>query len=112
MVIWLAVTIDDLKAVLYLDGDDEDALLQSYIDAANQFVIGAVGDEVPAFWDDNKVTMLHNLAVKSLAASYYQYRLNLSDAQVYQIDMTVNSILGQLRGRYASAKEDRDEASD
>lgn len=107
----MAVTIDDLKAVLYLDGNDEDALLQSYIDAANQFIIGAVGDKVPAFWDDSKVTALHDLAVKSLAASYYQYRLSLSDVQVYQIDMTVNSILGQLRGRYAQAKEVQDEAS-
>lgn len=108
----MAVTIDDLKAVLYLDGNDEDALLQSYIDAADQFVIGAVGDEVPAFWDDSKVIMLHDLAVKSLAATYYQYRLSMSDTQTYQIDMTVNSILGQLRGRYASAKEAQDEASD
>ncbi|MEK1388739.1 phage gp6-like head-tail connector protein [Limosilactobacillus fermentum] len=108
----MAVTIDDLKAVLYLDGDDEDALLQSYIDAADQFIIGAVGDEVPAFWDDSKVIMLHDLAVKSLAATYYQYRLSMSDTQTYQIDMTVNSILGQLRGRYASAKEAQDEASD
>lgn len=108
----MAVTIDDLKAVLYLDGNDDDALLQSYIDAADQFIIGAVGDEVPAFWNDSKVTMLHDLAVKSLAASYYQYRLSLSDVQVYQIDMTANSILGQLRGRYASAKEAQDEASD
>ncbi|MCT3436756.1 phage gp6-like head-tail connector protein [Limosilactobacillus fermentum] len=108
----MAVTIDDLKAVLYLDGDDEDALLQSYINAAGQFIIGAVGDEVPAFWDDSTVIMLHDLAVKSLAATYYQYRLSMSDTQTYQIDMTVNSILGQLRGRYASAKEDQDEASD
>ena len=98
--------------MLYLDGDDEDALLQSYIDAADQFIIGAVGDEVPAFWDDSKVIMLHDLAVKSLAATYYQYRLSMSDTQTYQIDMTVNSILGQLRGRYASAKEAQDEASD
>lgn len=108
----MAVTIDDLKAVLYLDGNDEDALLQSYIDAADQFVIGAVGDEMPAFWNDSKVAVLHDLAVKSLAASYYQYRLNLSDVQVYQIDMTVNSILGQLRGRYAQAKEAQDETGD
>lgn len=108
----MAVTIDDLKAVLYLDGDDEDALLQSYIGAADQFVIGAVGDEVPAFWNDSKVTALHDLAVKSLAATYYQYRLSMADTQTYQIDMTLNSILGQLRGRYASAKEAQDEASD
>lgn len=108
----MAVTIDDLKAVLYLDGDDEDALLQSYINAADQFIIGAVGDEVPAFWDDSTVIMLHDLAVKSLAATYYQYRLSMSDTQTYQIDMTVNSVLGQLRGRYASAKEAQDEASD
>lgn len=109
----MAVTIDDLKAVLYLDGNDEDALLQSYIDAADQFVIGAVGDDVTGFWDDSKVTALHDLAVKSLAATYYQYRLSMADTQTYQIDMTVNSILGQLRGRYASAKEaQQDEASD
>lgn len=108
----MAVTIDDLKAVLYLDGNDEDAMLQSYIDAADQFVIGAVGDDVSGFWDDSKVTVLHDLAVKSLAATYYQYRLSMADTQTYQIDMTVNSILGQLRGRYVYAKEGQDEASD
>lgn len=108
----MAVTIDDLKAVLYLDGNDEDTLLQSYIDAADQFVIGAVGDDVSNFWSDSKTVALYDLAVKSLAATYYQYRLSMADTQVYQIDMTVNSILGQLRGRYAQAKEAQDEASD
>ena len=106
----MAVTIDDLKAALYLDGNDEDALLQSYIDAAEQYVKGAIGDG-NAFYTQSNVSPLFDMAVKSLAATYYQYRLSMSDTQTYEIDLTVNSIIGQLRGRY-DVWEAQDEASD
>ena len=40
----MAVSVDDVKKVLYLDGTDDDVLLQAYIDAAEQYVKGAIGD--------------------------------------------------------------------
>lgn len=96
----MAVSVEDIKGVLYLDGDEDDALIKSYIDAALQFVKGAVGTEHPDFWNDPQVTPLADMATKSLAATYYQYRLSLSDTQTFSVNLTVNSIIGQLRGLY------------
>lgn len=107
----MAVTVDDVKQVLYLDGNADDALIQGYIDAASQFVKGAIGDN-EAFYAQKSVRALYESAVKSLAATYYQYRLSLSDTQTYPIDLTVNSIIGQLRGRYGLEVGDSGETSD
>ena len=95
----MAVAVQDIKDVLYLDGDADNNLIQGYIDAADQFVRDAIGTD-QAFFEKDDVKPLFNSAVKALAATYYQYRLSLSDTQTYPIDMTVNSIIGQLRGKY------------
>ena len=104
------VKVEDVKNILYLDGDGDDAMIQGYIDAADQFVKGAVGDG-ETFWGDDTVVPLYDMAVKSLAATWYQYRLALSDTQTYAIDMTVNSVIGQLRGLYDVKVGDADATS-
>ena len=38
-------TVDQVKNLLYLDGDDDDALITAYVDAAESFVVNAVGDD-------------------------------------------------------------------
>lgn len=98
------VSVDELKSVLYLDGDDEDDLLNSYITAADQFVRNAVG-ATKDFYTELNVAPLYDLATKSLAATYYQNRLALSDTQTYPVDLTVNSVIGQLRGMSNSYEE-------
>lgn len=98
------VSVDDLKGVLYLDGNDEDDLLSAYLTAADQFVKNAVGAD-DKFYDQDSVRPLVDLATKSLAATYYQNRLALSDTQAYPIDLTMNSVVGQLRGLYNSYQE-------
>ena len=105
------VSVDDVKDVLYLDGNADDELIKSYIDTANQFIKSAVGDN-DDFYTKPNVSVLFDSAVKSLAATYYQYRLALSDIQTFPINMTVNSIIGQLRGRYELEVGDDDETSD
>ena len=104
----MAVSVDDVKNVLYLDGDADNGLIQGYLDAAKQFVMGAVGGD-DSFCEQADVQPLFDVAVKSLAATYYQYRLSLSDTQTYPIDLTVNSIIGQLRGMYALKAGEDDE---
>ena len=99
-------TVDQVKNLLYLDGDDDDALITAYVDAAESFVVNAVGDD-EEFWKDPRVASLQDMAVMSLAATYYQNRLALSDTQTFPIDLTVNSIIGQLRGLYAEIVEDK-----
>lgn len=106
--------VQDVKNILYLDGDDDDELLNSYVIAANSFVHNAVGKDTNGFYNDSQVKALVDLAVKSLAATYFQNRLALSDTQTYPIDLTVNSVIGQLRGirNTFEEKSDSNEATD
>lgn len=105
------ILLNQVKGLLYLDGSADDDLLKGYIAAADQFIKSAVGDNEEFYQKDN-VKPLFESAVKALAATYYQYRLALSDTQTFPINLTVNSIIGQLRGRYDLEVGDNDETSD
>lgn len=95
-----------VRDMLYLDDDSDDQLLDSYIKAAQSFVHNAVGEDVNGFYDDSRVKSLVTLAVMSLAGTYYQNRLALSGVQMYPVDLTMNSIIGQLRGLRNTFAED------
>lgn len=98
--------VPQVRDMLYLDDDSDDQLLDSYIKAAQSFVHNAVGEDVNGFYDDSRVKSLVTLAVMSLAGTYYQNRLALSDVQMYSVDLTMNSIIGQLRGLRNTFAED------
>ena len=102
-------TVDRVKDVLYLDGNEDDVLLSSYVLAANSFVHNAIGQDVNGFYEDTNVDSLVMMATVSLAATYFQNRLSLSDTQTYTVDLTVNSIIGQLRGLYNTFAEKGDD---
>ena len=101
-------TVDRVKDVLYLDGNEDDVLLSSYVLAANSFVHNAIGQDVNGFYEDTNVDSLVMMATVSLAATYFQNRLSLSDTQTFPIDLTVNSIIGQLRGMRNTFEEKSD----
>ena len=101
-------TVDRVKDVLYLDGNEDDVLLSSYVLAANSFVHNAIGQDVNGFYSEPSVSTLVSTAVISLAATYFQNRLSLSDTQTFPIDLTVNSIIGQLRGMRNTFEEKGD----
>lgn len=112
-------TLDPLvprvRDMLYLDDDSDDQLLDSYIKAAQVFIHNAVGDDVNGFYSDANVSSLVTLAIMSLAGTYYQNRLVLSDVQSYQVDLTVNSVIGQLRAlrnTFEEKKEGNDNGKD
>ena len=63
------------------------------------------------FYSDTNVSSLVTLAIMSLAGTYYQNRLALSDVQSYQVDLTVNSIIGQLRS-LRNTFEEKEEGND
>lgn len=100
--------VDRVKDVLYLDGNEDDVLLSSYVLAANSFVHNAIGQDVNGFYSEPSVSALVSTAVISLAATYFQNRLSLSDTQTFPIDLTVNSIIGQLRGMRNTFEEKGD----
>ena len=101
-------TVDRVKDVLYLDGNEDDVLLSSYVLAANSFVHNAIGQDVNGFYSEPSVSALVSTAVISLAATYFQNRLSLSDTQTFPIDLTVTSIIGQLRGMRNTFEEKSD----
>lgn len=101
-------TVDRVKDVLYLDGNEDDVLLSSYVRVAFSFVHNAIGEDVNGFYEDTNVNSLVMMATVSLAATYFQNRLSLSDTQTFPIDLTVNSIIGQLRGMRNTFEEKGD----
>lgn len=95
-----------VRDMLYLDDDSDDQLLSSYVKAAQSFIHNAIGEDVNGFYADERVKSLVDLAVMSLAGTYYQNRLALSDVQNYPVDLTVNSVIGQLRGLHDQIAEE------
>ena len=106
--IYVSQTVDRVKDVLYLDGNEDDVLLSSYVLAANSFVRNAIGQDVNGFYSEPSVSALVSTAVIAIAATYFQNRLSLSDTQTFPIDLTVNSIIGQLRGMRNTFEEKGD----
>ena len=68
-------TVDRVKDVLYLDGNEDDVLLSSYVRVAFSFVHNAIGEDVNGFYEDTNVDSLVMMARVSLAATYFQNRL-------------------------------------
>lgn len=113
MTAYLKIT-DGLKRSLgYLDEDtslDEglQKRMSSALIAAESYVQGAIGTDVPDFYtsDDNKP--LYTLVCNALAASYVQNPVSITSGAVVNVDIVTNAIIGQLRGRYAKELEDQD----
>lgn len=101
----MSVTIEDIKSMMAVDGNDDDTLIEGYLTAATSFVKNAIGSD-ETFFEKEEVVPLFDVAVKALAGSYYQYRITLSDTQTHAIDLTLNSIIGQLRGLYDNHLEE------
>ena len=87
---------------LNLDETDDTALIPAYIESAQQYIINAVGSD-KKFYDLESVESLYDTAVIALTSSYFTYRVALTDTVAYPI----NSIIGQLRGLYATYSEER-----
>jgi uncharacterized phage protein (predicted DNA packaging) len=105
----LTVSTDDFKNAFHVDGTDDDTLISGYISAAQNYIINAIGEDTDGkFYADSRIKDLFNTAIMSLAGTYYQYRLALTDVQSYDVDLTVNSIIGQLRGLWDEIEGDVD----
>lgn len=92
--------------MLYLDDDSDDQLLSLYVNTADRYVRNAIGTDLDGFYDNEEVKPLFTEAVLSLAATFYQNRLAISAVPTYKVDLTVNSIIAQLRGVYATMSDD------
>lgn len=98
------ILLDDLKLSLRIDGDDDDRLLNSYINAAEVYIKTAVGGD-DGFWQQEDVIAVQKIAILALAGAYYDYRVALQDVMTYPINLTLNAIISQLRGKLALYEE-------
>lgn len=106
----MTVTLERFKKAMNLDEVEDNDLVQGYLTAAEHSIKTAVGEDKSGnFYARKIVASLLDVAVIAVAGSYYTYRLSLSDAQAYPINLTSNAIIGQLRGLYDVFMEGEDE---
>lgn len=104
--------LNDLKLSLRLGLDEEDdTILNRNLTAAESYVKGAIGSDdglMKGFYDLDNVKQSYEIAVIALASSYYTFRSSSMTGRVNTVDMTGNSIIAQLRGKYLKEKERRE----
>lgn len=112
MTTYLKIT-DGLKRALgYLDEDDSldnglQIRMSSALAAAENYVQGAIGTDVPDFYTSDNNKPLYTLVCNALAASYVQNPVSITSGVVVTVDAVTNAVIGQLRGRYAKELEDQ-----
>ena len=102
----MSVSKETIMQTLNLDETDDTALIPAYIESAQRYIINAVGSDLK-FYDLESVESLFDTAVIALTSSYFTYRVALTDTVTYPINLTLNSIIGQLRSLYATYSEER-----
>ena len=102
----MSVSKETIMQTLNLDETDDTALIPAYIESAQRYIINAVGSD-SEFYDLESVESLYDTAVIALTSSYFTYRVALTDTVTYPVNLTLNSIIGQLRGLYATYSEER-----
>jgi uncharacterized phage protein (predicted DNA packaging) len=96
-------TLDELKAHVQTAFDDDDALLQSYLDAAQEYVRGFLADDPEADDPPSPVPDTVKQATLLIAAAWYQNResvVNTSRGSLMpeEIPYGAMQLLNQLRG--------------
>lgn len=104
----MSVTPEQVISALNLDGVDDKPLISLYLNSATNYIKKAIGQEIEGypFYTLKDVESEFDTAVIALTGTYYTYRIAVTDTQSYQMDYTLNSIVGQLRGQYASYVEE------
>ncbi|WP_085681020.1 head-tail connector protein [Limosilactobacillus reuteri] len=86
------ISVDTIKDALRIDGNDDDTLIEGYIDTAKEYVANAITDEL----NNEQLTnsRKYRLAVIILVQFWYSNRATDMKQTPYQ----VRSLIQQLRG--------------
>lgn len=93
--------LEDIKEYLRVDGDDEDKLISTMMEAGKEYIRSAVGE-----YDDTDKTA--NILLAAIVQNMYDNReLMQSDQQVKKrIEYTFQSMILQLRLKYELKQEE------
>lgn len=92
--------LNDLKDMLRVETNEDDAILKNYLNTAEIMLQTAVGKDVNGFYAKESVKPLYKTACFALTGTLYTYRVSVTDNAQYPVDNTYNSIVGALRGIY------------
>ncbi|MCY8609887.1 phage gp6-like head-tail connector protein [Bacillus paralicheniformis] len=84
----MAIELEEMKEYLRVDGDEENALISSLIDAAEKYMKNSGAKDT-----DNE---LYNLAIKMLVTGWYEDRGSMSDGK-NKLAYSLQSIILQLK---------------
>ena len=86
------VSVDTIKDALRIDGNDDDTLIQGYIDTGKEYVANAIIGGQPS--DQLSKSRKYRLAVIILVQFWYSNRAT----DIKQTPYQVRSLIQQLRG--------------
>lgn len=95
--------LEDVKIYLRIDGDEEDALIQTMMQAGEEYIRSAVGE-----YDDTDPTAQVLLA--AIVQNMYDNRelMQSDQQQKKRIEYTFQSIILQLRMKYELKQEENE----
>ena len=100
----MTVNIEQFKTLMRVDIADDDAIINGYLLAAENYIKDAIGTD-DDFYTQPAVVDRYETAVYAYAGTLYKYRISMTEFKAVTMDATVNSIVGQLRGKYAEWEE-------
>ena len=100
----MTVNIEQFKTLMRIDIADDDAIINGYLSAAENYIKDAIGTD-GNFYAQPAVVDRYETAVYAYAGTLYTYRISMTETRAIGMDATVNSIVGQLRGKYAEWEE-------
>ena len=100
----MAVAIAQFKTLMRVDFSDDDVIITSYLSAAQNYIKDAIGSD-DDFYAQPTIVDSYETAVYAYAGTLYTYRISMTETRAIGMDATVNSIVGQLRGKYAEWEE-------
>lgn len=98
------IPVADVKLYCRIDGEEEDVLLYSLIDAAKDYLAGAGID------DPDTPDQRYSLAVKALVLHYYDYR-GLTEAPMPSAIPGIRNLINQLKFEAEASRVMAEEAA-
>lgn len=91
------VTLQEFKAHAYVDFDDDDAIIESYLDAATEFVRGFLDSDPEADSPPSEPSADLKQAVLLIASDWYARRETSIDATLAEIPFGAREIINNIR---------------
>jgi uncharacterized phage protein (predicted DNA packaging) len=88
----------DFKTHARIDFDDDDALLQSYLDAATEYVRGFLADDPEADSPPSEIPDDVKQATMLIASAWYETRESTAPDTLREIPFGARDLLNQVRG--------------